>query len=252
MIDTHAHLNFPQFDRDREKVIRDATSGGVERIVNVGVDLESSQKSINLAQAYPQIYATVGFHPHDAKKFTKSSLKELKRLAQHPKVVAIGEIGLDLHRNLSPVEKQKEAFVSQLQLASDLGLPVVVHIRQAYQESLEILEKQKNIKGVLHCFEGDIKEAKRGLDLGFYISFNGKITYDNPSLVSLVEQVPMERIVVETDSPYLPPYPHKRKRNEPAWVRLVIEKIAQIKTQLSFEEAKKLTTSNAYNLFGWK
>ena len=252
MIDTHAHLDFSQFDKDREKVIQYALSRGVKRIINVGVNLESSRQSIELAINYPQIYATVGFHPHDANEFNKKNLQGLKRLAQNQKVVAIGEVGLDFYRNLSPVEIQKQAFISQLELACELNLPVVVHIRDAYKDSLDILEKRKNIRGVLHCFEGNIKQAKRGLDLGFYISFNGRITYDNPSLVDLVKQIPIEKILVETDSPYLPPYPHRGKRNQPAWVELVIKKIAQIKEELTFEDVKRITTKNAYELFGWE
>ncbi|HEX9917304.1 MAG TPA: TatD family hydrolase [candidate division Zixibacteria bacterium] len=252
MIDTHAHLDSPQFDKDREKVIQEAKSCGVERILNVGVDQESSQKSVDLAQRYPQIYATVGFHPHDAKKFNQSSLEELRRLAQHQKVVALGEMGLDFYRNLSPAEIQKSVFISQLELAGELDMPVVVHIRNAYPQSLDILEQRKSVKGVLHCFEGDIQEAKRGLDLGFYISFNGRITYHNPSLIDLVKKLPLDRILVETDSPYLPPHPHKGQRNQPAWVELVIREIAQIKGKLVFEELEKITTINACNLFGWK
>jgi TatD DNase family protein len=252
MIDTHAHLDFPQFDKDREKVIQEAKSCGVERILNVGVDAESSQKSVDLAQKYPQIYATVGFHPHDAKKFNQSSLEELRKLAQHQKVVALGEMGLDFYRNLSPAEIQKRIFISQLELAQELDMPVVVHIRNAYPQSLEILERGKVKRGVLHCFEGNIDEAKRGLDLGFYVSFNGRITYHNPSLIDLVKQIPLDRILVETDSPYLPPHPHKRQRNQPAWVELVIREIAQIKGKLVFEEVERITTSNACNLFGLK
>ena len=252
MIDTHAHLDFPQFDKDRERIIQHALSCGVKRIINVGVNQKSSCQSIKLAQSYPQAYATVGFHPHDAKEFDTRSLKELEKLAQNQKVVAIGEIGLDFYRNLSPIEIQKEAFISQLELAEELGLPVVVHIRDAYAESLDILEKRKNIKGVLHCFEGNMEQAKRGLDLGFYISFNGKITYQNPSLTNLVKLISIDKILVETDSPYLPPYPHRGERNQPAWVELVIKKIAQIKSELTFEDVKRITTDNACQLFGWK
>jgi TatD DNase family protein len=166
--------------------------------------------------------------------------------------VAIGEIGLDFYHKSSPTETQKEVFVRQLDLALELNLPVVVHIRNAYPESLDILESKKGLRGVLHCFEGDFEQAKRGLDLGFYISFNGKITYNNPCLVSLVKQIPLDRILVETDCPYLPPNPHRGKINQPAWVRLVIERIAQINSELTFEDAEKITTSNACRLFNWK
>ncbi len=252
MIDTHAHLDFPHFDKDREEVIQEAKSCGVERIVNVGVDLESSQKSIALAGKYPQIYATVGFHPDDAKKFSQGNLDELRTLAQQRKVVAIGETGLDFYRNLSPAEIQKQAFVLQLDLALELNLPVVIHIRNAYAESLKLLEKRRGLKGVLHCFQGDIQQARKALDLGFYLSFNGKITYQDSPVTVLLKHIPIDRILVETDSPYLPPFPHKGKRNHPAWVELVIRRIAQIRPEHTFEDLERITTANACQLFGWE
>lgn len=252
MIDTHTHLDLPQFDKNRKEIIEYAFSCGVEKIVNAGTDLESSSQSVKLATAYSPIYAAVGFDPNDAKKFSQENLQSLKKLAQHEKVVAIGEIGLDFYHKSSPATIQKEVFVSQLDLALELNLPVVVHIRNAYPESLDILESRKGLRGVLHCFEGDFEQAKRGLDLGFYISFNGKITYNNPCLVSLVKQIPLDRILVETDCPYLPPNPHRGKINQPAWVRLVIERIAQINPELTFEDVERITTSNACQLFNWK
>ena len=252
MIDTHAHLDFPQFDKNRKETIEYAFSCGVEKIINVGTDLESSNRSVRLATAYSPIYAAVGFHPNDAKKLNEQSLQNLRTLAQHEKVVAIGEIGLDFYHKSSSAELQKQIFILQLDLALELDLPVVVHIRNAYPESLGILETKKELRGVLHCFEGDVGQAKRALDLGFYISFNGKITYNNPSLVSLTKQIPLDRILVETDCPYLPPHPHRGEINQPAWVELVIRKIAQVRQTLSFENAEKITTSNACLLFGWE
>lgn len=250
MIDTHAHLDFPQYDTDRDKIIEQAFSSGLEAIVNIGVDLNSSEKSIKLAERYKNIYATVGFHPHDASKLNQSSFKELEKLAAHPRVVAIGEIGLDFYRNLSPKESQIKAFREQLNLAKSLKLPVVIHIRNAYNKALEILTQEgKGLKGVLHCFSGDEKEAKEGLKLGFYLSFNGSLTYRNSKAAELIKKIPLGSILVETDCPYLTPEPFRNKRNEPRLVRLVTEKVVEISGSHSFQELDEIFTQNAKKLF---
>jgi len=251
MIDTHAHLDFPQYDKDRDKIIEQAFSSGLEAIVNIGVDLDSSEKSIKLSEGYKNIYATVGFHPHDASKLNQSSFKELERLASHPRVVAIGEIGLDFYRNLSPKESQVKAFREQLNLAKSLHLPVVIHIRNAYEKALEILSREgKGLKGVLHCFSGDEKEAKEGLKSGFYLSFNGTLTYRNSKAAKLVKKIPLSSILVETDCPYLTPEPFRNKRNEPKLVRLVTEKVVEISGSHSFQELDEIFTRNSKKLFG--
>ncbi|HVP36537.1 MAG TPA: TatD family hydrolase [Terriglobales bacterium] len=250
MIDTHAHLDFPQFDEDREEVIEQAFSSGLEAIINIGVDLESSEKSIKLAEKYKNIYAAVGFHPHDASKLNPEAFKELEKLASHPKVVAIGEIGLDFYRNLSPENVQIKAFKEQIELAKKLELPIVVHIRNAYKKALEILKNDSSgLKGVLHCFSGDENEAKEALKLGFYLSFNGTLTYKNSRSAELIKKIPLSSILAETDCPYLTPEPMRGKRNEPKLVRLVIEKVVQASGSHSFKEIDEIFTQNAKKLF---
>ena len=250
MIDTHAHLDFPQFDKDRDKVIEQAFSSGLEAIINIGVDLDSSEKSIKLVEKYKNIYATVGFHPHDASKLTGEAFKELEKLASHPKVVAVGEIGLDFYRNLSPENVQIKAFKVQIELAKKLKLPIVVHIRNAYKKALEILRVDAaGLKGVLHCFSGDENEAKEALSLGFYLSFNGILTYKNSRSAELVKKIPLSSILTETDCPYLTPEPMRGKRNEPKLVRLVIEKVVQLSGSHTFKEIDEIFSQNAKRLF---
>jgi len=252
MIDTHAHLDFPQFDKDREEVIQKAKKEGIIRIVNIGVDLKSSRKSVDLADKYDKIYATVGFHPHDADKLNLNSLKELKRLAQHPKVVGIGEIGLDYYRNLSPRDTQIQAFKDQIKLALEINKPIVVHIRNAWDEGLSILKKTdaKKVGGILHCFSGSFEQAQEGLNLGFYLSFNGTLTYHKSRSTELVKKLPLDFVLTETDCPYLTPFPHRGERNEPAYVKLVGEKLAQLFSPLTFQDIERITTLNAQRLFG--
>ncbi len=252
MIDTHAHLDFPQFDKDRKDVIKRAKDEGVIRIINIGVDPKSSRKSVELAEEYDQVYATVGFHPHDASKLSLDSLKELKKLAEHPKVVGIGEMGLDFYRNLSPKDVQIQAFKEQIKLALEINKPIVVHIRNAWDEGLSILEKTnaKKVGGVLHCFSGNLAQAKKGLDLGFYLSFNGTLTYNKSKSAELVKKIPLDFILTETDCPYLTPLPHRGERNEPAYVKLVGEKLSRLFSPLTYRDIERITTLNAQNLFG--
>jgi TatD DNase family protein len=256
LIDTHTHLDFPQFDGDRERVIERAVSAGVGAMVNVGADLASSQAAVALAEAYPQIYTAVGVHPHDAKTLTEEVLEELRALASHPKVVAIGEIGLDFYRDLSPRDKQRQAFQQQLALASKTGKPVIIHDRQAHEEVMAILrrwvEGSYRPSGVLHCFSGDLAMAQEAIELGFYISIAGPVTFGNARrLRDLVRQLPLEKLLVETDCPYLTPHPHRGKRNEPAYVKFVAQEVARIKG-LSVEEVARITSDNAQTLFALK
>ncbi len=256
LTDTHTHLDFPQFDGDRERVIERAATAGVRAIVDVGTDLASSLAAVALAEAYPQIYAAVGVHPHDAKTLTRETLEELRALAGHPKVVAIGEIGLDFYRDLSPREKQRQAFQQQLALASEVGKPVIIHDRQAHQEVMAILrrwvESSHQPVGVLHCFSGDLAMAQEAIELGFYISIAGPVTFKNARrLRQLVRQLPLEKLLVETDCPYLTPHPHRGKRNEPAYVKLVAQEVARLKG-MSLEEIARITSNNAQALFATK
>lgn len=252
MIDTHAHLDLKDFDQDRRKVIQSALSNGVEKIINVGFDLKSSQKAIQLSEEFEQIYATVGFHPHDAKHLNGDSLKRMEELAHHPKVVAIGEIGLDFYRNLSPREDQIKAFREQIALAKTLNLPIVVHSREAHDQILEILKETnaQQVGGVLHSFTGDVEHAKRAQKMGFYLGFNGMLTYKDSRIVQVARGVPIDSILIETDCPYLPPVPHRGERNEPVYVKYVLEKLADLFSPLTFEDLERITSLNAKQLFG--
>ena len=251
LIDSHAHLDFSQFKRDRDKVIQRALDSGVAAIVNVGTDLVTSEKSVALARRHPSIYAAVGIHPHDARELSPKVLDRLTQLAQEEKTVAIGEIGLDFYRNLSPRDQQREAFRQQIRLAIELGLPVIIHDRDAHSQVLEILREEEahRVGGVLHCFSGDIKMARQGLEMGFLISFAGPVTYGDGKKMAIARQIPLEKILVETDCPFLTPIPHRGKRNEPAYVRYVAEKVAEVRG-ISFEEVAKATSRNAMRLFG--
>jgi len=261
LIDTHAHLDFPQFDGDREEVIKRALAAGVGIIINVGADLASSRAAIALAEEHPQVYAAVGVHPHDAKTLTDEVLEELRELTHHPKTVAIGEIGLDFYRDLSPRDEQRRAFEQQLALASEVGKPVIIHDRQAHDEVMAILRRwvegghqpsaiSHKPAGVMHCFSGDLEMAQRCMDMGFYISIAGPVTFKNARrLPEIVRQLPLESLLVETDSPYLAPHPHRGKRNEPAYVRLIAQKVAELKG-VPLEIAARVTADNARELFG--
>lgn len=258
LVDTHAHLDFRQFDADREAVIERAQAAGVAALVNVGTDLASSRRAVALAAEHEQIYAAVGMHPHDAKKLDGAALAELRVLAQQPKVVAVGEIGLDFYRDHSPRDVQQRAFRAQLAWAGKMGKPVVVHDRDAHDEVMGILigwaqglqgSALSGRLGVLHTFSGDWSMAERAIELGFYISISGPVTYKNADrLAEIVQELPLDRILVETDCPFLTPHPHRGKRNEPAYVRLVANKIAALRG-ISFDELAEATTTNAQRLF---
>ncbi len=254
LIDTHTHLDFKEFDPDQDQVIKRAFSSGIEKIINVSCNLERSKNSIELAKKYGDIYATVGVHPHDLGKYEVESLKsELGKLAKEDKVVAIGEIGLDYYRIEKEEDKQRqiEGFKIQFDLAQKLNLPVIIHCRNAFEDLLEILKGVSDLpRGVTHCFSGTLHYAKQFLDLGFLISFTGSITYARPQgeILKVVKEIPLDKIMVETDCPYLAPVPHRGERNEPAYVRHMAEKIAEIKG-IDFEEVAKKTTENAIKLF---
>jgi TatD DNase family protein len=257
LIDTHVHLDLRQFDDDRDAVLARAWQAGVATIVTIGIDLETSRAAVALAEDDERIFATVGFHPHDARTADAAALAELRELARHPQVVAVGEMGLDFYRDRSPRDVQRHVFRQQLRIAAELGKPVVIHDRQAHAETLEILrqwviESQPQPgehRGVFHCFSGDLAMAQAAIELGFFIGVDGPITYRNArELPGIVKALPMDRLLVETDAPFLTPHPHRGQRNEPAYVRLVAEKIAHLKN-LSLEEVAQTTTANAQALF---
>lgn len=252
LVDSHSHLQFPDFEKDVENVIANARQAGVKWFINVGSDFEASRKAIELADRFPECYATVGIHPHEAASADDKAFDELKLLAKHPKVVAIGEVGLDYFRNLSDPEIQKKVFVRFLNLAKELDLPLIFHIRDAYDDMLKILEEcaPKPIRAVSHCFSSGVDVMKKLLDLGLYISFAGPITYKkNDELRKAASLCPNERILVETDAPYLPPQSKRGSRNEPAYMVETAEKLAEIKG-MTLEDFSELTTQNVKNLFG--
>lgn len=249
MIDTHAHLDFPQYDGDRDDVIESGFRNGLEIIINIGVDLETSRNSIELAQKYEKIFAAVGIHPHDSGKAPKDYIDSLKALAAFPKVMAIGEIGLDYYRDKSPREVQRDVFARQLALAKELGLPVVIHIREAIDDAMKIIEKSGVRKGVLHSFPGDTAAAKSGIDLGYLIAFAGPITYPNSTRAIVAGSLPLSKIVTETDSPYLTPQAFRGKRNKPDYVRYVVEKLASVFAPYTFDDVERMTSHNARKLF---
>jgi len=252
LIDTHSHLDFPEFDKDRDDVILRAENEGIGCIINVGSSLEGSEKSLELARAYPCIYASVGIHPHEADNFDIKVLEDIKKMADNDKVVAIGEIGLDYYRNFSAAENQKYLFRSLADLAKDMNLPVVIHSRQAEADVLDILKPILPHKIVVHCFSGDEDFLKSCLDLGFFISFTCNITYKKAeNLRRIVKSVPLERIFLETDAPFLPPEGFRGKRNEPFYVKHLAGEIAGIKGS-SIEEVAEITTNNARKFFNLK
>jgi TatD DNase family protein len=253
LIDTHAHLDFDRFDADRQEVILRARDAQVACIINIAIDYESAKKSIAIAEQFPNIYATVGVHPHDVAQINEEQIVLLRELLDHSKVVAIGEVGLDFYRNISPPEVQRRYLRLFLGWARETGKPLVIHTREAEEDILSIIrdEAKSGWRGVFHCFSGDLKMAGKVLDLGFLISFTGNITFKNSRLVDVMREVPIEKMLLETDSPFLSPVPHRGKRNEPAYVHYVAQKIAEVKG-LSMVEVARITTENAQELFGFR
>lgn len=249
LIDSHAHLNDPRFAKDLPEVVSRAKQAGVDTIINVGYDLSSSLSAVKLAERYQGLWAVVGVHPHDAKSWTTELRDSLKELAQHEKVLAIGETGLDYHYDNSPRDEQRYVFREQLKLAEELNLPVVIHSREATQDTLEILEEYPNLSCLLHCYSGSLETAKIYEKMGHYVSFGGPITFRNAhKLRKVVAGIPLERIMLETDCPYLTPHPHRGKRNEPAHLVLVAEKLAEIH-DCSLEDIVQQTVRNTREFF---
>jgi len=248
LIDSHAHLDFPQFDDDRDAVIAQAREAGLTAIVNIGTNLASSRASVALAEEYDFIYATVGIHPHDAEAADHESLEELRSLADHPKVVAIGEIGLDYYRDYSPRSAQQQAFHDQLILASALDRPVVIHSRDAHDEVFATLREWEGT-GVLHTYAAGLEHLEEAIEMGFSIGISGPVTFSSADhLRAVVREVPLDRLLVETDCPYLTPAPHRGGRNEPAYVKHVAEAIAEARGE-SIERIAGTTTENTRRLF---
>jgi TatD DNase family protein len=255
LLDSHTHIDMPEFDADREGVLQRARDAGVVAVIDIGIDIASSEAAIALAGKHSDVFASVGIHPHDASKVTETDIARLEELAKHHKVVAIGETGLDFHRNRSSKESQVEAFKCHLDLASQAGLPVVIHSRNANDEVFEILSEwvsgRKGARqpvGVLHCFSGDAALGKKYIDLGFLLSFAGPVTYPKSSAAIVAKDIPLDKMLIETDCPFLTPQAYRGKRNEPAYLSYVAAKIAEVKG-VPAESVAETASANAIRLF---
>jgi TatD DNase family protein len=254
-IDTHAHLDYELFDEDRERMIQRASDEGVDAIVTIGTDMASSLRAITLTEKYDHVFCVIGLHPTDTINFEDSMLETFRQMARHKKVVGLGETGLDYHWPDSPKEIQQRVFRKIVRLACELDLPIVIHNREADDDVIEILRDEKqqdgssHLRGIMHCFSGDEKMLAASLDLGFYISLAGNLTYKKSHLPALVQKIPEDRILIETDAPFLSPVPHRGKRNESAFIKLTAQKLAEILNKdLTWVGAR--TSENARRIFG--
>lgn len=251
-IDTHAHLFYKNFNGELDDIVKRAIDANVKYMVCPGTCVNTSKQSIELADKYESVYATVGIHPHDTKGFTGKEIDDLRKLAAHKKVVALGEMGLDYFYDFSPKKQQIKAFRAQMDLAVELDLPVVIHNREANEDTMTILREyqSKNVKGQLHCYAGTIEDAEELVDMGYLISFTGNITFKKlEDLREILRTIPIENLMLETDCPFMTPVPFRGKRNEPSYIPYIAEKVAEIHN-ISVEEVEQLTTFNAINLFG--
>jgi len=249
-IDTHTHLQFESFDEDRELVIQRAIKNDVDAMITIGTDIKSSGQALDLAKKFAVIYASVGIHPNDCLHTMETDLEKVSELAQTERAIAIGEIGLDYYRQHTPKEKQQEVLRKQIQIAHELGLPIIIHNRDAHEDIYEVLkqEKAEEISGVFHSFTGDLKFLESILALNYHVSFTGPVTFKNANYNKLIDAVPLEQLLLETDSPFLAPVPFRGKRNEPSYVRYIAEKIAQVKG-ITIDNLAEITSENAKNLF---
>lgn len=251
MFDTHVHVNARQFLDDREEVIERAFAAGVKQMVVVGFDEETIKLAIEIADAYETIYAAVGWHPVDAIDYKEEHLDWLEELSAHPKVVALGEMGLDYHWDTSPKDVQEKVFRKQIQLAKKVNMPIIIHNREATEDVIRILQEEdaQSIGGIMHCYSGTVEQLQPCLEMNFYISLGGPVTFKNAhETKEVAKNVPLDRLLIETDAPYLAPHPYRGKRNEPAYVTLVAKQIAELKG-MDYEEVCKITTENALRLF---
>lgn len=250
-IDTHVHLNADQYEHDVEEVIQRALDAKVEKMVVVGFDTKTITIAMELIEKYPFIYGVIGWHPVDAIDCTEDDLQWIKELSAHPKVVGIGETGLDYHWDKSPKDIQQELFRKQIRLAKEVNLPIIIHNRDATSDVVRILEEESAIEvgGIMHCYGGSVETAKQCINMNFLISLGGPVTFKNARMPKMVAtEIPLEKLLIETDAPYLAPHPYRGKRNEPSYVPLVAEEIARLKG-VSVEEVAKQTTENAMHLF---
>lgn len=247
--ESHAHYDDEQFDDDRDELLASFPAEGIETVVNSSSDIASSRASIALAEKYPFFYASVGVHPHEVSKMREADIDTLRELSKHPKVVAIGEIGLDFYYDLSPRDDQRYWFKRQLALAEELDMPVIIHSRDASQECFDIISASNVRKGVIHCYSGSAPMAQDYADMGFYIGIGGSLTFkNNKKTVEVVEKLPLEKILIETDSPYLAPVPYRGRRNDSRLLKYVVEKISEIKNVPEIDICN-ITKNNAIELF---
>lgn len=251
IFDAHAHYDDEQFDEDRDLIIKELKEGGVTGVLNCGASLEGCIKSVKLAGKYDFFYAAVGIHPEEADKFEENTIEQLKNLAKNDKVKAIGEIGLDYYWEENPErEVQKKVFIRQMELAEELKLPVIIHDRDAHEDTLNIIKQFKGVTGEIHCFSGSVEFARECLKLGYYIGFTGVITFKNArKIIEVVRKVPIDRILLETDCPYMAPVPFRGKRNRSEYIKYMIEKVAEIKG-IQPEVVSEYTISNIEKLMG--
>ena len=253
VIDTHCHLDMDRYQVDLADVLIRAREAGVRRMLTIGIDLESSRAAVALAEEHSGVFAAVGVHPHHIAETSSADYQELKRLAEHPRVVAYGEIGMDAVRNYAPLPQQREHFQQQVEMAKELNLPLIVHDRETHEEIMEVLATAAPFPagGVMHCFSGDADLAGRVVELGFHVSIPGVVTFNNAEMMQeAAAAVPLDRLLVETDGPFLAPVPKRGRRNEPAYVLYTAEKVAEIKG-VSLAELARQTTANAEKLFGF-
>jgi len=248
LTDTHCHLYYTDLKFDLPGVLDRAEKLGVTRFICVGTNLDDTKECQKLSEKYENIYFSAGVHPHDAKDVSSDYLKQIQKYSQYDKMIAVGEMGLDYFRNISPPEVQKNVFREQLNLAQELEKPVIFHNRDADEDVIKILSEFPDVMGVAHCFSSNLKTAKAFLDLGYYISFSGNLTFKNSHLPDVAKKIPLDKLLVETDSPFLSPVPFRGKPNEPGRTRFVAEKLAEIHN-IPFEEIAKHTTENAIKLF---
>ena len=247
--ESHAHYDDERFDEDRDTLLASFPAEGIETVVNASSDIKSSKASIALSEKYPFFYAAVGVHPHEVENITEADIDELRKLSKHPKVVAIGEIGLDYYYDLSPRDLQRHWFKRQLELADELKMPVIIHSRDAAQECFDIIKNSNVRNGVIHCYSGSAEMAEEYIKMGFYIGVGGSLTFkNNKKGVETVERIPIEKILIETDSPYLAPVPYRGKRNDSRLLKYVVERISQIKNSPE-NDICNITKNNAQNLF---
>ena len=255
LIDTHTHLDDARYNDDREATLARAREAGVDAFITIGCDLATSRSAVALADQHPSIYASIGVHPHEVKQIADGWYEEFRSLAKHRKVVAYGEIGLDYHYNHSTPDEQRERFREQVRLARELALPVIIHTREAQEDTIAILteERAEDIGGVFHCFSGDAQLAQKALALGFYLSFSGIVTFQKAAgLREIARTVPLNRLLIETDCPYLTPVPYRGQRNEPAFVAYVARLLASLRTDepgMTVERLGEITSANAKRLF---